>query len=187
MSSNRIPYDKCAYELQMDRSIGPGDYRLFREYAEHNNPCFSFNGPTGSKADVSHAKLYDELADVESDLLWRKKYLTKCNYNDNPFNKYKIYNKNNCSNKLTAEDSRFTHPIDNYRSMSLTEYQYEPYLHINPQCHIQSDRIGLDTRLYSKDTYKIPKQISWDTNIFPVEKPGYNLLPVCSCKMAKCT
>jgi hypothetical protein len=49
--------------------------------------------------------------------------------------------------------------------MSLTELMLEPYLHINPQCNIQelSERQGLNSRLYSKDTYKPPPHKFWET------------------------
>ena len=40
----------------------------------------------------------------------------------------------------------------------------EPYLHVNPQCHVQEsgDRIGLNSRLHSKDTFKLGAQEFWD-------------------------
>jgi hypothetical protein len=48
--------------------------------------------------------------------------------------------------------------------MSTTSYQVQPYLHVNPQCHVQesNDRIGLNSRLHSKDIYKMPIQEAWD-------------------------
>ena len=185
MSSNRTIYDSQAYNLQINRSIGPGDYRLFGSYAENINQCYSDSGPIGSKADVSIVKKSDdlsftEMADVESQLSWRNHKLSK--YNDNcRLNLIKVNNKNQCSTKLSAEDTRFTHPIDNYRGMSLLPYQYEPYLHINPQCHVQEshDRIGLNSRLYSKDMYIASSQIKWDNgDALPkeIKQPKYKCL-----------
>jgi hypothetical protein len=58
--------------------------------------------------------------------------------------------------------------------MSLTTLQVEPYLHINPQCHVQesSDRIGMNSRLYAKDIYRIPDQEFLDKGeAFPKEIP----------------
>ena len=178
MSFNRTKYDSSAYNLQMDRSIGPGDYRLFGSFAENNNQCFSSFGPVGAKSDVSLVKNFDDLtftkmANVESNLSWRNHKLSKSN--DNKEITTTLNHKKQCSKKLTIEDTRFTHPIDNYRSMSLTTYQYEPYLHVNPQCHIQesTDRIGLNSRLYSKDMYILHEQIPWDNgDAFPKEKPS---------------
>jgi hypothetical protein len=177
MSSNRTIYDSEAYNLQINRSIGPGDYRLCESYAENNNQCFSDFGPIGSKSDVSLVKkdedlYFNDMADVESQLSWRNHKLSKSNELPS-FNTVKVNNKKDCNNKLTSEDTRFTHPIDDYRCMSLLAYQYEPHLHVNPQCHVQEsyDRIGLNSRLYSKDMYILKEQIPWDKgDAFPKEQ-----------------
>lgn len=169
MSFNRTKYDKCAYDLEIGRSTGPGDYRLFGSFAENCNQCFSSDGPIGAKSDVSIVKKpldlsFTEMSQVESELSWRNQLLTKCNNNYNPIDKHQTNHKPSCAKKLTSEDTRFTHPIDNYRSMSLTSFQVEPYLHVNPQCHIQEsyDLIGMNSRLYAKDIYKIPDQEFFD-------------------------
>lgn len=169
MSFNRIKYDNCAYDLQMGRSTAPGDYRLFAPFAENCGQCLSYDGPIGSKADVSLVKkpmdlCFKEMAQTESELSWRSQLLTKCNDNKTPLGKHKVHHKPVCSKKLAPEDTRFTHPLDNYRSMSTTSYQVQPYLPINPQCHVQesNDRIGLNSRLHSKDMYKLPAQEFWD-------------------------
>ena len=67
----------------------------------------------------------------------------------------------------------FSHPIDNYRSMSLTDYYYQPFLFVNPQCHIQdiNDKMGLNSRLYSKDMYIMHEPTPLEpTPLLPVEK-----------------
>jgi hypothetical protein len=165
MSFNRTRYDNCAYDLQMGRSTGPGDYRLFGSFAENCNQCLSYDGPIGAKSDVSIVKkpldlCFRDMAQVESELSWRNQLLTKCNNNYLPLGKHQLNHKPSCTKKLTPEDTRFTHPLDNYRCMSLTSYQVEPYLYINPQCHVQEsgDRIGMNSRLYAKDIYRIPAQ-----------------------------
>lgn len=172
MSFNRQSYDKGAYDLQNIRSTQPGDYRLFSSYAERLDSCFSYNGPPNSKADVSLVRKQTDLnnknmAEVESNLSWRNHRLTKLNNNYNPLDEKKLINKNTCNNKLVSEDTRFTHPIDNYRAMSLTPYFYEPYVPINPQCHIQEtyDRIGLNSRMKAKDSYIMPTDQSFGNNL----------------------
>jgi hypothetical protein len=163
MSFNRTRYDKCAYDLQMGRSTGPGDYRLYGSFAENCNQCLSYDGPIGAKSDVSLVKkpldlCFKDMAQVESELSWRSQLLTKCNNNSTPIGKHELNHKPACTKKLTPEDTRFTHPLDNFRCMSLTSYQVEPYLHVNPQCHVQEsgDRVGMNSRLYAKDVYRIP-------------------------------
>jgi hypothetical protein len=189
MSSSRIKFDNNAFDLQINRSIGPGDYMLYRGYGENDNPCYSYDGPIGSKDDVSVGDMKmprpgEYMTEIESELTWRSRPLTKSNLNSTPINKYKLYNKNVCPNILQIEDTRFTHPIDNYRGMSLTEYQYEPYLHVNPQCVIQesTDRIGLNSRLVIKDNYSIPNQEFWDNGDgFPKETNIKIEMPICRC------
>lgn len=176
MSFNRIRYDSCAYDLQMGRSTAPGNYRLYGPFAENCNQCVSYNGPIGSKSDVSLVKKGDDLtfgamAQTESQLSWRNKQLTECNNNNSPFDA-SVEHKQNCSQQLVSEDTRFTHPIDNFRSMSLTNYQLEPYLYVNPQCHIQEidERTGLNSRMWVKDNYKQQEHQFWDNNeALPVE------------------
>ena len=176
MAFNRTSYDKTAYELQMGRSIGPGDYRLSADFAENCDQCYSQNGPLGAKSDVSLVKKNNELhfgnmAQTESELSWRNQKLRKSNENFSPLDKYKTNNKATCSNKLVPEDTRFTFPIDNYRGMSLTDYMVSPYLPINPQCHVQENcsKTGLNSRMTAKDRYVKPSQgdktkyIEWDS------------------------
>jgi hypothetical protein len=118
---------------------------------------------------------FSDMADVESELSLRNNKLIKCN--NNKFKNFNVNNKCDCDNKLNAQDTRFTHPIDNYRSMSLLEYQYEPYLHVNPQCYIQDiyTRNGLNSRLYSKDMYIVKEQKFWDKgDAFPIVNNNNN-------------
>jgi hypothetical protein len=171
MAFSRTNYDSKVYDLQIKRSTIGHDYRLNPVYAENNNPCYVENGIVGSKSDVSLVRKQNDLAndimvDAESELSWRSRPVTKSNYNVNPFNKFKVIHKNECTNSisLTPTDTRFTHPIDDYRCMSTFDYGLNPYLHVNPQCHIQpiNEKIGLNSRLYAKDNYKIPKTKPWD-------------------------
>ena len=180
MSFNRIKYDTSAYNLQMGRSTAPGDYRLYAPFGENCDQCFSYSGPIGSKADVSLVKKINDLnfkdmADTESQLSWRNNKLSKSNDDVSCLEDNTVEHKPVCSNKLTPEDTRFTHPLDNYRGMSLTDLQLEPYLHVNPQCSVQEsgDRIGLNSRLYSKDTYQLTEQEFWDKGeALPKEIPS---------------
>ena len=169
MSFNRTKYDNCAYDLQIGRSIAPGDYRLYAPFAENCSQCYSYTGPIGSKSDVSLVKqpmdlCFNEMADAESNLSWRNQKISKTNDQNNPLSNVTLIHKPVCDNKLTSEDTRFTHPLDNYRSMSLTDLMIEPYLHVNPQCHVQEsgDRIGLNSRLHAKDTWQLSPHEFWD-------------------------
>jgi hypothetical protein len=179
MSFNRTKYDNTAFDLHMGRSIGPGNYRLYGSYAESCSPCISVNGPIGSKSDVSIAKPHSELCfrdmtQVESELSWRNQRLGKTNTTLNPIGKHPIVHKPSCTPNMAPEDTRFTHPLDNFRGMSLTSYQVEPYLHVNPQCHVQesTDRMGMNSRLLSKDSAPSVKP---KTTTKGADLPGFNL------------
>jgi hypothetical protein len=176
MSFNRTSYDSCAYDLQMTRSVAPGDYRLYGLFSESGNQCYSLNGPVGSKADVSTVKnsndlCFGSMAEVESDLSWRNNKLNKCN--EKVFNTYTINDKPVCSSELTPQDTRFTNPLDNYRGMSLTDLMVSPYLYSNPQCYIQESRdlIGSNTRLDVKDCYAAGKTNNFyeKCDAFPID------------------
>jgi hypothetical protein len=162
MSFNRLRYDDCATKLHNKRSVGIGEYRLSFNNVENNNQCYSLTGPIGSKSDTSTAKNncsinWGEMTQIESDLQSRNIPASECNENATNLNysKNKVFDKKVCNSMLNTEDTRFTNPIQSYRSMSLTAYQLQPWLFSNPQCHIQDDRIGLGSRIIVKDNYKL--------------------------------
>jgi hypothetical protein len=189
MSFSRIRYDNTAYDLKLDRAIAPGDYRLFKGYNENCAKCYSFNGPVNAKSDVYTAGRSENdiewasMAEVESHLTNRVNKLV----DDNNFGKNDSYLKFDinkikpvCSELLISEDTRFTNPLEAYRSLDTTSYHCTPFLYTNPQCEIQEDRIGLNSRLRIKDTFKsIPSKPIDQTDIFPsggeVISPSYNM------------
>jgi len=175
MAFSRINYDSCAYDLKIKQSTDKGDYRLYSNFAENQNQCYSYNGPIGSKSDVSLVKDLNEscfgsMADVESDLTWRNNRLDKCN--DKKFNNFPVIDKPICTSNLTPQDTRFTNPIDNYRGMSLTTHMLSPYLFTNPQCYIQEVRnlVGSNTRLETKDCYNLTTNVKNNADNIFVDK-----------------
>lgn len=163
MSFSRIKYDNDSYDLKINRSIAPGDYRLFKGYNESCDKCFSYDGPKNAKSDVSTAGgatndiEWGDMADVESHLMNRTNILLDSNkygLNDD-YKNFPVKSINNCNSKLITEDTRFSNPIEAYRSMDLTSYHYSPFLYVNPQCEIQEDRIGLNSRLKVKDSFVV--------------------------------
>jgi hypothetical protein len=162
MSFSRIKYDNEAYNLKLNRSVGPGDYRLFKGYNESCDKCYSVDGPRNSKSDVAISAKTDcdnqwsSMAEVESHLTNRINKLVDFNaYGANDgYKNVPIVQTQSCNNNLVSEDTRFTYPLEAYRSMDLTSYHYVPYLFTNPQCELQSDRIGSNSRLKVKDSFK---------------------------------
>jgi hypothetical protein len=183
MSFNRTRYDDCATEAYTGRSVNEGNYRLFPGFVENGDECLSYDGPRGSKNDVSTTSKdillnWGKMAQVESQLQSRTISLSRCNEKqaDMSYGNNETVNKLNCAVPLNAEDTRFTNPIQAYRSMSTLVLQLEPFLFSNPQCHVIDDRIGLNSRSKAKDTYKIPKQVVLDTGAaLPKENNTINL------------
>ena len=171
MSFSRINYDESAYDLKMERSTAPGDYRFFPHYHEIKDKCYPYNDPTNGKQQVSLVRedcdmTFTDMAHVESILTNRIKPLQNGNLegkNDEHL-KEKVHHKQNCTNYLEMEDTRFTNPVDTYRGMSLTEFFFTPYLHVNPQCQYQTNvnKVGNSSRLWVKDNYTTPDQNEWD-------------------------
>jgi hypothetical protein len=162
MSFNRLKYDDCATKLYNQRTVGVGEYRLFPGYVENCNQCYSLTGPIGSKVDVSTAKNgsslnWSDMTQIESELQSRNISTSECNENatNMHYSKNQVVNKKVCNPILNSEDTRFTNPLQSYRSMSLTSYHLQPWLFSNPQCHVQDSRIGLGSRNTAKDSYKI--------------------------------
>jgi len=180
MAFSRTKYDDCATKLHVGRSIGEGEYRLFPGFNESAQGCLSYDGPRNSKNDVSTARKkevldWGRMAQIESDLKSLNIPLTNCNENavNMDYGKNETVNKLACNDILSAEDTRFTYPLQAFRSMSLTSYQLQPFLFSNPQCHIQDDRIGLDSRNKAKDTFKTPKPNMVDKGeALPKENPN---------------
>jgi hypothetical protein len=169
MSFSRIKYDENAYNEKLNREVAQGDYRLFKGYNENCNKCNSFDGPRNSLSEQSIPivdKCENELCAltyVESLLQNRVNKLIDSNdYGKNDeYKNYPVVNKLTCDDSLNFEDTRFTYPIEAFRCMDTSQYHYSPFLSTNPQCEIQSERIGSNTRLTMKDTWKMktPKLI----------------------------
>jgi hypothetical protein len=183
MSFTRTKYDNEAYDLKMERSAGPGDYRLFLGSNENCEKCISYDGPRNGKSDVSLAdggqiNQWGSMAEAESHLTNRVNKLTDTNIygkNDN-YKNIHVTNKNNCNKKLESEDTRFSFPLEAYRCMDLTAYHYSPFLHVNGQCEIQDDRIGLNSRLLIKDTFNVTRPTPLDqTNTLPESNDPFDV------------
>lgn len=166
MAFSRIKYDECNYKQQVKRSTNVGEYHLFSGANESVNQCYSKTGPIGSKSDVSVPRNGKNLnfglkADAESHLTNRVLPHGECN-DIGKNNKYKsliknMIHANDCNTNLNSVDTRFTHPLDAYRGMNTTEYHFNPYLHVNPQCEYHTWRNGTNSRLIARDTYTIPE------------------------------
>lgn len=170
MAFSRTKYDECQHQLQIKRSTSVGDYHLFAPAHESCNRCYSYHGPVGSQGDVSMPRKncmlnLGDKAEAESHLTNRVIPENNCNGVGSNQGYLKFQSNNvhadRCNPKVNALDTRFSHPLDAYRGMNTMEYQFEPYLHTNPQCQVWN-RPEVYSRFISRDTYVIPKQEAWD-------------------------
>lgn len=183
MSFNRTRYDECATTAYTSRSVNEGNYRLYPGYVENAQECYSYNGPRNAISDVSTTDKnvlldWGKMANVESQLQSRTISLSRCNEHqaDMDYVKNKTINKTECAVGLNVEDSRFTNPIQSYRSLSTLDLQLQPFLFSNPQCHVIDDRIGLDSRNKIKDSYTMPPARVLDTGqSLPKEETNFKI------------
>ena len=169
MSFNRNKYDNFTYDEQIEKSTNTLYYRVNECFANNTKECFALNGLKNQRnKGIDGVKV-----EIESELTNRNlpsNYSKKIGKNNKYLKLKSKENLKNCSKDIQVEDTRFTHPIDNYRGMSTSEYNMNPYLHVNPQNNINYWRDGINSRLVVRDTYRIPDQSMWDNNNFPVEK-----------------
>lgn len=75
MSFNRLKYDKCAYQFELNQSMGTADWIMDPNRFENTNKCRVEFGLVGG-TNVSHAK--GNLVDLESDLIGTTRVTSKC-------------------------------------------------------------------------------------------------------------
>lgn len=94
MSANRLIYDKCAYNQQVDSSIKPLEYVLDNSSAIHCNPCRITHGTTGgNQVNIPSGGRVGQI-DLESQLFNLNSRSSKCE----PCENKKINNKSNSLN-----------------------------------------------------------------------------------------
>ncbi len=75
MSSNRLMYDKCAYENQLKQSTSPLDYNLYTGKFENSAKCRIEFGTVGGNG----VSLFSgNLVDLESDLRGQSRLQSNC-------------------------------------------------------------------------------------------------------------
>jgi hypothetical protein len=194
MSSNRLIYDDCAYSLRTRRSTDPLKYQIYAGQVENCNECFSMYGARNGREDVSIARSQQELgfgglAEVESELKNIALPAEECNTRgaNQGYQKYmkNIVHKKMCNPFLESYDTRFTAPPITFRDVDKSQYNFNPYLPIDPQDNVVPDwiRWGWDTRLIVRDTYRTPNHSAWDCGeALPKARPDLDISCGVECK-----
>jgi hypothetical protein len=171
MSFTRVFYDPDDFSDKQSASSNYINYRIFPEFAEVKSKCIPVFGPTSNSSSYdSMNKLPDleSIKNVESKLTRRSVPLTRDDKGSQDIPSMNPIPYCNMAS-LTGEDTRFTHPIDDYRSISATEYYMQPYMPVNPQDTItQMVLSGNSSRIAAKDSFVMKSHVSWDdSNFYP--------------------
>jgi hypothetical protein len=176
----RVGYDAHDIKAEEVQNNKIANYMHERFAHEVQNTCYSpfGSGPAQSMLSRPMMEGYVDLAnkaDVESKL--RNIHLPLNHPQRNQNKDYLSISRMEGSScgveSMTNEDTRFTHPIQNYRELSTTQLVFTPYLHMNPQnvvaetndFHTSKERIGRSTRTMSKQY----------TNNYMKNRSKYNL------------
>ena len=131
MSFNRLAYDTCAYEQQLNQSKGPGEYTLNVPKATCE-PCFPENPQyrVQNQGVSTVGKNHIKNVDVESDLKGQSRLASKCAKNNFMPNcdTYKLTHYRDCV--MTTEETRTTNPASNLRGTGWNRWEW---LCLNPQ------------------------------------------------------
>ena len=138
----RSKYDPA--ELQMhDATVrNTNDYVMNLTSAENTNSCYAPAGARNTVAQISRPLNnegfldFGSKIDIENKLLNRHLPLNSFDRTNKDYAQVQVSTPNTCGSvveNLTNEDSRFTHPITDFREMNTANYKFTPYLHMNPQ------------------------------------------------------
>ncbi|VVU94930.1 hypothetical protein CPAV1605_655 [seawater metagenome] len=161
MSFTRSMYDGCSCRQSTDMSVAPMNYRLYDGQYVNCKPCFATCSPYNAENTASTLEKpgttngYGDVVQIDSILNNRVKPFSECDEvpcNTKCFkNLPNVYNKASCAPFLESQDTRFTHPLHNYRGMQIDRFQYLP---IDAQCNIYANE-AINTRQLARDTYRI--------------------------------
>jgi hypothetical protein len=149
MSFTRTLYDQCNFKHRMSESRGPSDYQTGTPLIKP-----TFNENVGYISHVHHRSVEPSRIDIESDLNNRTRVASECNSQKFPFNSVKIGNvKQNSNMKLNTE---YTREKSACVLAGININRFEPLCYnFQESKSIQSNCIiGLDTRLFEKDSHK---------------------------------
>jgi hypothetical protein len=149
MSFTRTLYDQCNFKHRMTESTGASDYQTGTPLIKP-----TFNENVGYISYVSHRSIEPSRIDIESDLKNTTRVASDCIGRKFPFKSIKTGNiKNNSNMNLNTEYTREKSPcvlsgININRFESLCN-NFQDSKSIQSNCII-----GLDTRLFEKDSHK---------------------------------
>ena len=173
-------YDQEAYNEEVNRSTGPLLYMLDPNYAVNRRKCFAPYGPNNPQM-ISEA--VGQQIDVDSVLRGVSKINSKSNAQQTPdsLESYQKINRNDCSDLLESEYTRYTYPAYDIRGLTTRDLRFEYPLQ-DPQCQI-FENFEVNTRLQAKDSLRAIWQIPFNQrDLYPTKKLGN----VIDCREGSC-
>lgn len=167
MSNTRTIFDKDVAELHDYSVRNRNDYVMNLISAENANMCYyqggARNGPSELRRPMNQQGFLDfgAKADLETRLQNRHLPLGSFDRTNQDYKDIETQLPPQCQNvkeHLVLDESRLSHPLQNYREMRTDEYNFVPYLHMNPQdvmvtntnWHGNEDRNGISSRISLK-------------------------------------
>lgn len=155
MASTRKKYDECSTNLFYKQSTDPLAYRLAPEWSNNCDKCYSDFGPRGQDMNTS-VITNKHLVDIDSLLTNRSKVASDCKdglVTDINFNDYTKYNLPGCDKFMDREDTRLTHPLHNYRGMTIPWFFQPRVNNRDEQCNLFWN-FSENTQLTAKDNFR---------------------------------
>lgn len=164
----RTLYDPENMELKDVARRNKGDYMLNLIGSENANLCYSSSGMRNGVSELSRPTNqegflnFSAKADIENKLQNRHLPLGSLERTNKDYVSNNVAPASNCESfqeQLTLEDTRLSHPVSDFREMRTDQYNFVPFLHVNPQnvtvtndmWHRANDRSGVSTRTVSKE------------------------------------
>lgn len=162
----RRKYDKDELELNDSSVVASTNYMLNLTASENKNLCYSQDGGRNSVAQINRPRTeegfldFSTKADIENKLQNRhvaNNPFDRTNKDYAEFNSTPVSSCGSSKENMLNTDTRFTHPVTEYRGMYTANYNFTPYLHVNPQQVIldndkflSPNRLGVSSRYLSK-------------------------------------
>jgi hypothetical protein len=164
----RNRYDSSNLEMYDSSVKNQNDWKMNLINAENSKLCYinggARNGIAELKRPVNEQGFLNlgSKADIENKLQNRHLPNRSFDRNNKEYEQIETTTPGECENlmeHLNMEESRFTHPISDFREMRTDHLNFTPYLHMNPQNVVVKnemwfeplDRNGENTRNISKD------------------------------------
>jgi hypothetical protein len=180
MSSTRTINDKDIAEYRDFSIKNVSEYIMDINKVENVNNCHYSGGARNSVSELSKPLNQNGLLDIENKVKLesyvQNRHLPLGSFkrtNDDHKTLVDVQAPPQCSNiteHLVLDESRLTHPLNDYREMRTDHLNFSPYLHMNPQQVLVSNENWYDTEARQGVASRKLKGSYKTSNTFPTSK-----------------